>query len=219
MTASRRAQAVIALVVVASLTIQLILLFQGGADANSGTTGDTVPLASRLLHFFSFFTIQSNIIVAVVAVLYVVRPDLDGPLLRVAWLDALLAIMITGLVFAFVLARQVHLTGWAFVATVGFHYVTPVLAPLAWLFLGPRPVFSRATELGAFVWPIAWLVYTFVHGAITDWYPYPFINAHHLGLPHALLNSLGVVVLAIVLLIVIRLADRRVRVLAGASDS
>ncbi|GAB3566812.1 hypothetical protein GCM10027445_14250 [Amycolatopsis endophytica] len=47
------------------------------------------------------------------------RPDFGGPLWRVVRLDALLGILITGLVYAIVPAPQVHLTGAALVATIG----------------------------------------------------------------------------------------------------
>jgi hypothetical protein len=30
-------------------------------------------------------------------------------------------------------------------------------------------------------YPLAWLVYTLVRGASTDWYPYPFVNVDQLG--------------------------------------
>jgi hypothetical protein len=41
---SRGSHALIALVILASLVIQLVLLFAGGADANSGQTGAVASL-------------------------------------------------------------------------------------------------------------------------------------------------------------------------------
>jgi Na+-transporting NADH:ubiquinone oxidoreductase subunit NqrB len=61
------------------------------------------------------------------------RPTFDGRVWRVVRLDALLGILITGLVFAIVLAPQVHLTGAALVATIGFHYIAPWATLAAWL--------------------------------------------------------------------------------------
>lgn len=62
-------------------------------------------------------------------------PGHDGRVWRVVRLDSLLGIVITGLVFAIVLAPKVHLTGAALAATIGFHYVSPWATLAAWLLL------------------------------------------------------------------------------------
>jgi hypothetical protein len=116
--------------------------------------------------------------VLVAAALLAWRPAMDGPVWRVVRLDALLGIFITGLVFAIVLAPMVHLTGGALVATIGFHYISPVMALLGWLLFGPRPRISWHTVAVAFVWPVLWLVYIFTQGAFTHWYPVPVPGRH-----------------------------------------
>lgn len=204
---SRCWHAAIAVVVVASLVIQLALLFAGGADANSGETGGGVGV--RLWRLFSYFTIESNLFVLVTAVVLAVRPDHDGRGWRIARLDALLGILITGLVYAIVLAPQVHLTGAALVATIGFHYVVPWATIIGWLVFGPRPRIDWETVLAAFAWPALWLVYIFTQGVFTDWYPYPFLDVSDIGVGAALRNVVFVVVLAAVLAVVFKLLDDR----------
>jgi hypothetical protein len=211
MTVARWWQAVIAVVIAASLVIQLALLVEGGADANSGQSGASVRLGVRLWRLFSYFTIQSNLIVLAAAIVVVLSPLRDGPIWRVVRLDALIGITITGLVYAIVLAPQVHLTGAALVATIGFHYISPWAAVLAWLVFGPRPRMTWATVLGAFVWPVLWLVYIFVQGAFTRWYPYPFLDVTKLGFAAALRNALFVLLIGIVLACVAKVLDRALR--------
>ena len=210
-TVARWWQAAIAVVITASLVIQLTLLVEGGADANSGQSGASVVLGVRLWRLFSYFTIQSNLIVLAAALVLVLNPLRDGPIWRVVQLDALVGITITGLVYAIVLAPQVHLTGAALVATIGFHYVSPWAAVLAWLLFGPRRRITWPTVLGAFVWPVLWLVYTFTQGAFTRWYPYPFLDVTKLGFPDALRNSLLVLALGVVLACVAKVLDRVLR--------
>lgn len=195
-------------VIVASLITQLVLLVNGGADANSGSSGATVALGTRLVRLFSYFTIESNLIVLAVAVTLALRLRCDGPLWRVVHLDALLGIVITGLVYDIVLARQVHLTGPALWAGIGFHYFSPWAMLLGWVALGPRPRIGWRTVAYAFIWPVLWIVYTFAHGAASKWYPYPFLNASKLGFGAALINTIGVVVIAAVLAVAFRLLDR-----------
>jgi hypothetical protein len=100
-------------------------------------------------------------------------------------------------VFAIVLAPQVHLTGAALVATIGFHYVSPWATIAGWLLSGPWPRLTWGTVTGAFAWPLLWLVHIFVQGAFTRWYPYPFLDAVKLGTGGAIRNALLVVVLAV----------------------
>ncbi|MEV0794216.1 Pr6Pr family membrane protein [Kribbella sp. NPDC050459] len=206
---SRWWHAAIAAVILVSLVIQLVLIFTGGADANSGDSGTEIGLGTRIWRLFSFFTIQSNLIVLAVAVGLTLRPARDGALWRVVRLDSLLGIVITGLVFAIVLAPQVDLTGWALAATIGFHYISPWATLAAWLVLGPRPRLTWQAVGYAFVWPIAWLVYIFTQGAFTDWYPYPFLDVTDLGLATALRNAGLVLVLGLALAAGFKTLDRK----------
>jgi len=207
-TASRVVHALIAVIIAISLVIQIILVVTGGADARSGGVDMSVGLEIRLARIFSAFTILSNILVLVVAVLLVIDPLRDGRLFRVLRLDALLSIVITGVVYAVVLAPGVNLTGWAFVITVGFHYLSPWLMLAAWLVLGPRPRFTWGTVAWAFVWPTAWVLFTFIRGGITGWYPYPFLDAGQLGFEGAAVNALLVLVVAIVIAVLFKVVDR-----------
>jgi hypothetical protein len=68
---------------------------------------------------------------------------------------------------------------------------------------------SWATAALAFVWPLAWLVYTFVHGAVTGWYPYPFLDVDTIGFADSVRNSAVVLVIAVVIAVVLRLLDGR----------
>lgn len=209
-TAARWWFVAVALVVGASLVIQTVLVVIGGTDANSGESGTGVSLPVRLWRLFSFFTVESNIVVLVVSILLAIDPRRTGRWWEVARLNALLAITITGLVFAIVLAPLLHVTGWAAVANAGLHYVGPWAFVAGWLLLGPRHRFTWRTVDGAFILPVVWLVYIFIQGAFTDWYPYPFLDVTVLGLGPAIVNAILVLLLAGVLAALYRLVDARV---------
>ncbi|MER5437289.1 Pr6Pr family membrane protein [Streptomyces sp. NPDC002790] len=201
----------LAAVTAAALVTQLVLVFSGQSAAGAGdTAGDHADVLTRLVRMFSYFTIQSNVLVLVCAASLVLRPARDGALWRVLRLDALLGITITGLVYAIVLAPQIHLEGVPMWATVGLHYVAPPLTVLGWLLFGPRARIDAATARRAFVWPVLWIAYTLVHGAVTDWYPYPFLDVQVRGYGTALRNIAGVLVLAGVLLCLYVWIDRRI---------
>lgn len=103
----------------------------------------------------------------------------------------------------------VDLSGVSAVTNVGFHYASPLLAVVGWLLFGPRPRIDRRTLAWSLVWPLAWLAYTLTHGALTGWYPYPFIDAMELGYPATLLNAALVTVLMLVVGALFFFADAR----------
>ena len=199
----------IALVVLGSFIVQIVLVLTGGPDPNTGETVATIGVPRRMVQTFSFFTIQSNLLVLVTAALLVLDPDRDGRVWRVLRLDALLGITVTGLVFDTVLIHYVHPSGWQLVATIGFHYVAPWASVLGWLLFGPWRRIDRATAVRAFGWPIAWIAYTFVHGAISGWYPYPFLNVAEIGWGRALASTGVVLGIAVLLTVLYRALDRR----------
>ena len=210
--ASRVWHGVLAAVIAASLIAQLVLIVTGGADVNTGSAAPRAPLDVRLIRLFSYFTIQSNLFVLVVAVTLVLNPGRDGRWWRVARLDALLGITITGIVFALVLAPLVHHVGAAWWINLGFHQLSPALAVLGWLLFGPRPRVDRSTVAKALlIWPVLWILYTFVHGALTDWYPYPFLDVTELGFGTALRNALFVLLAAAALALLVKTVDGTLR--------
>jgi len=198
----------IAAVVAVALVIQLVLIFTGGQDANSGSTGAGESLGTRLVRLFSYFTIQSNLFVLGTSIVLALQLRRNGPVWRVLRMDALLGIIITGLVYETILAPLVHLTGWALVATIGFHYIAPWATLIGWLVFGPRPRITWLTALAAFIWPVLWLVYTFVHGAITNWYPYPFLDVSEIGYADSIRNCLVVLAIGVVIALLITVGDR-----------
>jgi hypothetical protein len=79
---------------------------------------------------------------------------------------------------------------------------------LGWLIFKPRPVFDLRSAGYASLWPLVWAAYTLVHGALSGWYPYPFLAADRLGYAHVALNLLGVLALLGVVACVFTLAGR-----------
>jgi hypothetical protein len=188
--------------------IELVRALTGGP----GPAGSTLE---RLVRLFSYFTVLSNLLVAVVAAMLVVDPRRDGRVFRVARIDGLVCIAVTGLVYATVLRGLAELTPAGQVSNVLLHYVTPLLAVVVWLAVGPRPRIDARTLAWSLAAPLAWVAYTFVRGAIVGWYPYPFLDVTLHGYAGALGATLLVAVLLLVLAVLAGVVDRR---LAPAPD-
>ena len=207
--------ALLVLVILASLGMQVALLLAGGPDVNAVTGGAAADLPTRFVNLFSYFTIQSNVLVLVTAIPLVFASQHDGALWRVLRLDALIGITVTGVVFATVLAKLVDPSGVAAWTNAGFHYVAPVLALAGWLLFGPRPRITWRVVALAFAWPSAWVAYTLVRGAAIGWYPYPFLDAGTLGYAQVSLNIAVILVASLVLAVVLLAIDRRLPATRG----
>ncbi|MFI8595645.1 Pr6Pr family membrane protein [Microbacterium sp. NPDC078428] len=203
--------ALIAAVVLASIAIQVVLLFTGGADSNSGESGDVASVGTRLVRLFMFFTIDSNIVVLITSLLLVAKPLRGGFWWEALRLNALVAITVTGIVYAVLLAPNIHIDGWALATMIGLHIVSPIGFVGAWLIFGPRPRISWATVPAAFILPAVWIAVTFIRGAIVSWYPYPFLDVVQIGLPAALLNALLILAAAALLAVLYRVIDAKMR--------
>ncbi|WP_088318480.1 Pr6Pr family membrane protein [Kineosporia sp. R_H_3] len=169
-----------AVVTTAALVLQFVL--------TTTTTGQPLPV--RWLRLASYFTIQSNLLVAVAAWALWLRPARGVRLLfKVVRLDGLVGITVTGLVYVVVLRPTVDLDGWWAVADTLLHYVVPLLAVVGWAVYGPRRRTDRRVVLLALVWPVAWFAWTLAHGAVAGFYPYPFVDVDDLGYGSVLGNA------------------------------
>lgn len=181
------------------------MTYQFAATAESGF---------QQANFFSFFTIQSNILgVATVFLLVIVRRAERTPLLDGVRSGVVLYMAITGVVFALLLAgmqEELQTT----IPWVDFvvHKLMPIVLVVDWLVDPPRhrlPKWTAAPWLG---FPLAWLVYTLVRGASVDWYPYPFVDVGELGYDGVFLRSIFLAVgMALTAAAMLWIGNRRAR--------
>lgn len=196
-TVSQLWNAALAALVVVALVVQAVLVARlHGA-----------PVTTRFIRMFSYFTIQSNLLVGVAAGTLAVSPARDGAVWRVLRLDGLVGISVTGVVYTTVLRSGGSLHGWAAATDAAFHYVVPLMAVLGWLAFGPRPRADRRTVAWSLAWPVAWLAYTLLHGHVSSWYPYPFIDVAVHGYAVVALNALLVTVVLAVMAAAFWLGD------------
>ncbi len=200
------------LISLVSLLVQLVMIVQGVNVLVDDSTGlPAVGVATRVLRFFSYFTVQSNLLVIVTTLLLARDAQRDGRWFRVARIAGLVGITVTFVVYLVALRPILDLSGLAAVTDVGFHIVTPVLAVAGWVLFGPRPRFDRSVLLTSLAWPALWLAYSLVHGAVSGWYPYPFVDVVAIGYAAVLRNAALVLVLLLAVGACFVLGDRRLR--------
>jgi hypothetical protein len=197
------------------LPLAVLVSFALVAQVIVTITRHDLTTSTRIIRMLSFFTIQSNALVCATSWGLVLRPQRAGLLWRVLRIDAIAGIAVTGLVYSIALSGLQHLHGWARFCDNVFHYIVPIATVAGWLLLGPRGRVDRQSVLLGLIWPLLWFGYTLVHGAITDWYPYHFIDVGKIGYPQALLNAFVVMILLGIVLSLIWVVDQRAGALTG----
>ncbi|MBF9071686.1 Pr6Pr family membrane protein [Streptacidiphilus fuscans] len=143
-----------------------------------------------LVNFFSYFTIESNIVMTVVLLAGGVL-GLTGrrggvpDLLRGA---ATLYMAITGVVYAVALAQYEALGTLAWVDDV-VHRIMPVVIFLDWVLVPPVRRLRYSEALRWLVFPLVFLAYTLIRGPFAGWYPYPFLDPRDNGYAHVAVSS------------------------------
>lgn len=204
--------ATIAVVMMVALLVQLWIAIRVSATPPAHAVGTLAgaPVASRVVRVLSFFTVQSNILSGLTSAQLAGDPLSDGRAWRAVRLASLLGITVTGIVYTTVLAKVHEPHGWQeTLANDVFHYVVPLMMVAGWLLFGPRPRIDARTVGLAMLWPVAWFVYTLAHGAVTSWYPYPFVDVISNGYLLVVLNSVLVVILLALVAALFRLGDHR----------
>lgn len=114
--------------------------------------------------FFSYFTIQSNLLILATELWLVMRPGVDTRWFRLTRLAGLTGITVTCGVFAVLIGPHVHLTGLDWWLDKGLHLIVPLMAIAGHLLPCPRPSF-RWSDLWFVAWPVAWLGWTFARAS------------------------------------------------------
>ena len=165
-------------------------------------------LGRSISNFFSFFTIQSNILIAVL-LLVVGICNLKGITRSIASLRGALTLYITmtGVIYFLLLSgNEVALQTTIPWVNIVLHYLIPVVVVLDWIFFPPtRNVSFRQASLWL-IYPLVYVTYSLIRGAFTGWYPYPFLNPITTGWPNVVGVCLviGIAVIGLTRLIIWR---------------
>lgn len=143
---------------------------------------------ARLFNMLCYFTVQTNLIVAVTTLLLALRLDRRSIAFRVFRLSGLVAIAVTGVVFEVALESLRELEGSAAAADALLHTVSPIMCVLGWLVFGPRGMITSRVVALAVIYPLCWSIFTLIRGPIVEYYPYPFVDVDDLGYARVVLN-------------------------------
>jgi hypothetical protein len=184
----------IALTVWFALGLQLYILI-------NNTPGNGMTPLQSVGRFFIFFTILSNLLVAISLTVILLIPGSAAGLFFAKPSSAtavLVYIFIVGLVYNIILRNLWQPTGLQKLADELLHVAVPLLYLLYWLLFAVKTPLQWIHPFQWLVFPAIYLVYAMLRGGIEGFYPYPFINVKELGYQHVLLNSAGLLVVFII---------------------
>jgi hypothetical protein len=172
----------VAALVLAAVITQFTLSFSSNPNFN-------------IVNFFSFFTIESNILAAIVFIatgIFQWRGKSTAQL--TLWRGAATLYMsVTGLVYITLLSGLEESlntpTPWV---NFVLHYLFPAVAFLDWFIDRPAVHVTFKKSLLWLVFPVAYIVYSLIRGPFVNWYPYPFLDPTTNGYGEVTVVCLGI---------------------------
>ena len=173
----RLAAALVAFAAWAGLAVQL-----------SATLASTGSVAETLWILLRFFTVLTNVIVALTFTVLAI-----GGRTSPFWLGGVaLSIILVGVVYIVLLRGLLELSGGALFADLILHKVVPVLVPLYWLAFASKGRLRWRDPLLWMLYPLAYFAYALIRGMFEGRYAYPFIDVGEHGLAQVVMNAAGI---------------------------
>jgi hypothetical protein len=171
-----------AIIVWLSLALQFYVIIQNRI----------APVPETILRFFSYYTVLSNLLIAVCFTVTAFKGiAVQGNLFaRPNTLTATAVyICIVALTYNVILRFLWAPQGLARVCDELLHLIVPVIYVVFWVMFVPKQSIEWKNILPWAIYPLAYLGYTLLRGPYASWYPYPFIDVAVHGYGKVLFNS------------------------------
>ncbi|WP_421791932.1 Pr6Pr family membrane protein [Hyphobacterium sp.] len=177
-----------------------------------------LDFVTATVRYFSFFTIWTNLLVAMGLGANAFFPNTAmGKFFGQDHIRTAVTafIVVVGIVYHLLLAADHDPVGISAVLNHFLHTIVPAIVFLEWLFnSGTRD--TRFVQVISWqVYPVLYTIYTLIKGAVTGFYPYPFLDVNtlgYLGVAQELVGQvIGFVVMGLILVAIGRLQARLMR--------
>jgi hypothetical protein len=153
------------------------------------------------LNLLSYFTIQSNLIVGSALAFNVYYRSETPQWLNILKSGALIWILVTGLVFHFLLSQLYHPVGIPAYSNIILHYIVPAAVLFNWIIFEIKGTLRHSFT---FIWigyPSVYALLSLLRGLADGFYPYWFVNPWK-PYPDGAGSLLNVVIVVIVLAVI-----------------
>lgn len=167
------------------------------------------PVPELLIRYFSFYTILTNILIAVCCTALLLKPGTVKFFSRPGILTGIAVnITIVGLVYNLILRFLWQPTGLQHAVDEILHLLIPLAFIFFWTTFVPKGTLKWSHIYPWMIYPLVYLAVVLVRGAMSGYYPYPFLDVVKLGYPTVFINSAGVTVAFILVSLLFVATDR-----------
>jgi hypothetical protein len=163
------------------------------------------------IRFFTFMTIWTNIVMTLSFLVPLMFPTsrlsrfFQEPIVEGGIFVYAFIIM---LIYHFFLASVWSPQGLQKLVDFLLHYAIPMLYMLYWVLFGKKNRQHYINTVKWLIYPSVYVVIVAIRGAVSNWYPYPFIDVTELGYRLALKNMALVAVAYLIVGVLFILVDR-----------
>lgn len=144
-----------------------------------------------LVRYFTFFTILSNILVALVFTSEWLQSNLLKFFAKSNTQIAIAVyIFVVGFVYNTILRFIWQPKGLDKLADELLHLVIPIAYILFWYFKFSKQIINYNSIIGWLLFPIIYIIVVMIRGYFSDYYPYPFLNVSDLGIIKVFYNTI-----------------------------
>jgi len=165
----------------------------------------TTSVGETIIRYFSFFTILTNILVVLCAttLLFGYKKNRNTFFARLNNVTGIAVnIAIVGLVYNIILRNLWKTEGLQWIVNELLHVTTPLLFSIYWLIFIPKIKELLKSVYPWLLYPFCYLLMILILGHYFLYYPYPFIDVIKLGYQQVVINSIGMLLAFLTVLIV-----------------
>jgi hypothetical protein len=152
----------------------------------------SASISETTIRFFSLFTILTNLLVAIyfTLVLFKIKKGVLAIINKPGTLTAVTVyITSVGLVYQIILRHIWEPTGLQMIVDEMLHTLIPIMVIIYWYLYENKSLAAYKQIPKWLVYPLIYVTYILIRGNLSDFYPYPFIDAGKLGLSKVLINT------------------------------
>ena len=149
------------------------------------------PIPETTIRFFSFFTILTNLLVAIYfTYIGFTKNPTSKSIQQPGFLTAItIYITMVGLIYQIALRHVWQPKGLQLIVDELLHSLIPIITIIFWCLYEATKSVKYSQILKWAIYPVFYLCYILVRGRYSGFYPYPFIDVTSLGIEKALTNA------------------------------
>ncbi len=159
----------------------------------SGVVG--ISQGEGVVRFFSYFTVQTNILAALVLTAFAIKTGPEEWLVHPFVRSAVATyIVMVGIIYETMLSPIEPLQNVQSFTNIAMHYLMPLGYLVFWLTCVRKAGLRWYDPLLWLIYPLFYLGLVLVGGKMSGFYPYPFLDAKTLGYAGVAANTAGLLV-------------------------